>query len=415
MTDPSGDPEAPSDDTAADMPASPLPTAITRLVLTNLRGYGLLDWQGDGRSVVLTGPNGAGKTNLLEGISLLSPGRGLRGAALAEMLRRDAEAGAGWGVAADLATPDGPVRLGTGVQATGDGTRRVARINGHPVGKSEGGLAAFGRLLPMVWLTPQMDRLFLDAAGARRRWLDRLVYAFDTDHARRLSGYEQLVRDRGRILKDAVTRGVRADPAWLSTLEARIAAEAVAIAAARVDTVARLRRAVAAAEVPDDPFPSADIALDGTVEAAIVGGTPALAVEEDLTAGLAAARAVDGKIGGASVGPHRSDLKVRHRGKDLPAADCSTGEQKALLAGLTLAQARLIAADRGTPPVLLLDEVAAHFDPVRRAALQARIAALGAQAWMTGTEPALFADWRGKAEFFTVENATVTRDSPDRA
>lgn len=406
MTDRNGE-----TDPAAAPPAGR--TAIVRLLLTDLRGYARMDWCGDGRSVVLTGPNGAGKTNLLEGISLLSPGRGLRSAGLQDVLRRDAGPGTGWAVAADVETPDGPVRLGTGVQPGPDGAtgRRIARLNGHPVGKSEGGLAVFGRLLPLVWLTPQMDRLFLDAASARRRWLDRLVFAFDGEHARRLSAYEQVVRDRGRLLKEQVARGVRADPAWLATLEARIAAEAVAIAAARVETVARLSRAVAAADRADDPFPSAVVAVDGTVERDIAAGEPALSVEERLLAGLAAARAVDGKIGGASVGPHRSDLKVRHRAKNLPAADCSTGEQKALLAGLTLAQARLIAADRGSPPVLLLDEVAAHFDPVRRAALQARIEALGAQAWVTGTEPALFSDWRGKAEFLTVENATLTPDS----
>lgn len=387
-------------------------SAITELSVTRLRNYEQAQWQGDARSVVLTGPNGAGKTNLLEAISLFAPGRGLRSAGLQELANRDRGVEAGWGVALVVSTEDGSRRLGTGVETVRDGTRRIARMDGRNIAKGAGGLAAFGRVLPMIWLTPAQDRLFLEGAAGRRRWLDRMVYGFDPGHAERLSIYEQALKQRAKLLKEARRTGRSADPAWLSALEAQMAEQGVALAAARLDAVDRLDQAMAdAIEGPEDPFPSARAVLEGSLEAELRRGEKALAVEEEFAEVLRKARPIDAKAGGATNGPHRTDLSVFHRRRDIPASVCSTGEQKALLMGLTLAYAALIAADRGTPPILLLDEVAAHLDPVRRRALFSRIGALGAQAWMTGTEVDFFDDLVEKAQFLTVDDATLIRDS----
>ncbi len=387
-------------------PAAPAPAllSVRRLTVTQFRCYERARVESDGRPVVLTGPNGAGKTNLLEALSFLAPGRGLRRAALADIGRRQAPPGTAWGIAAELDTPAGPVAIGTGLDpaaAEAGGSRRLVRIDGRPA-DSQAALAAH---VTLTWLTPQLDRLFLEGSGNRRRFLDRLVFNFHPDHAGHLTAYEQALRERARLLKEG-----RPDPAWLDALETAMAADAVAIAAARREMVERLRAADSVAEfggaAGDGLFPRAELALSGAVEAWLAD-SPALAVEDRFRARLKETRRIDAIAGGAADGPHRGDLVVRHAGKDLPAADCSTGEQKALLIGIVLANARLLTAERGAPPLLLLDEIAAHLDRRRRSALFEEVVTLGAQAWLTGTEPELFAALGDRARHFTVENARI--------
>jgi len=404
--------DAPIADTRTDQdirtdhgPASKL--AVTRLTLTRFRCYEGARLNADTRPVVLTGPNGAGKTNLLEAVSFLSPGRGLRRAKLADVERiggaDETGQGVGWAVAARVETPFGPVDIGTGrdVTAEGPSDRRLVRIDGHPVR----GQIALAEHVALTWLTPQMDRLFIEGAGGRRRFLDRLVFGFDPAHAGRLSRYEHSLRERGRLLRD----GCR-DDAWLSALEDEMATSGVAVAAARRDMVTRLQQAC---EQAIGPFPRADLAVTGTVEDWLAE-QPALAAEDDLRRRLAESRRLDGHGSasgsgeGGTVGPHRSDLSVRHRTKNMPAEVCSTGEQKALLIAIILANARLMAAERGQPPLILLDEVAAHLDAERRTALFGEILDLGAQAWLTGTDSAVFAELGDAANFFRVEDAHVT-------
>jgi DNA replication and repair protein RecF len=355
----------------------------------------------DARPVVLTGPNGAGKTNLLEAISFLAPGRGLRQARLSTIDRRGADGMRAWAVAARLARPDGGIELGTGrdpgPSGQGGGERRLVKIGGAFVA----GQSALAEWLSVLWLTPQMDRLFLEGSGARRRFLDRLCYGLDAAHAGRVSAYEHAVRERARLLRDG-----RADAVWLGVLEEQAATLGVAIAATRRDLVARLNRVMAAA---GGPFPRGILRADGAAEDWL-DGEPALAVEDRLRAALAESRGQDAASGMTQWGPHRSDLAVSHAASAMPAAECSTGEQKALLLSVLLAQARLLAGERGLTPVLLLDEVAAHLDEQRRAALFEALLALGAQAWMSGTEPRLFDSLRGgRAQFFGIRDASVTR------
>jgi DNA replication and repair protein RecF len=375
--------------------------AVTRLTLTDFRGYASARISADQRPVVLTGPNGAGKTNLLEAISFLAPGRGLRRAKLAEIDRRvpparPSEAAPGaWAIAATVATPRGPVQIGTGRDAASEGgERRLVRIEGAPA-KTQ---AALAEHVSLVWLTPQMDRLFLEASSGRRRFLDRLVYGLDPEHAARVGSYEQAMRERARLLRDGP-----ADPAWLGALEERMAEHGVAVAAARRDVTARLDLACSEAR---GPFPGARLALSGEVEHWLES-MPALAAEEELRRRLAAARRIDAESGITTVGPHRGDLLVRHAASGMAAADCSTGEQKAMLIAVLLAQARLQAELRGVAPVMLLDEVTAHLDGKRRAALFAAILDLGIQAWLTGTEPGLFAELEKEGQFFGVADGTV--------
>ncbi|UEM03870.1 DNA replication/repair protein RecF [Skermanella rosea] len=376
-----------------DAPAPRL--AVTRLTLTQFRCYDGARLDADARPVVLTGPNGAGKTNLLEAVSFLSPGRGLRRARLADVERIGAPEGSGWAVAARVATPFGPVDIGTGRDGTADGQpeRRLVRIDGHPVR----GQVALAEHVALTWLTPQMDRLFVEGSSGRRRFLDRLVFGFDPAHAGRLSRYEHALRERGRLLRDG-----RGDESWLSALEDEMATSGVAVAAARRDMVARLQQAC---EQATGPFPRADLAVSGTVEDWLAD-QPALAAEDALRRRLSESRRHDGS-GEGTAGPHRSDLAVRHRGKDMPAEFCSTGEQKALLIAIVLANARLMAAERGQPPLMLLDEVAAHLDADRRSALFGEILDLGAQAWLTGTDAGIFAELGDRASFFRVEDAHV--------
>ena len=387
--------------------------AVTRIMLTDYRCYASARLDCDDRPVVLTGPNGAGKTNLLEAVSFLAPGRGLRRAPLAEIIRRpviDGDAPTRWAVAARVTTPQGERSIGTGLDPDSpEGVmRRVVRVDGQPL-RSQTELAP---LVAVVWLTPQMDRLFLESASGRRRFLDRLVFGLHGEHAAHVAAYERAMRERTRLLRDERERGRRADPAWLAALEEVMAGNGVAIAAARRDLVGRLG---AAGPGRESSFPSADIAVCGIVEDWL-DEEPAVAVEARLKECLAADRAKDAAAGGAGQGPHRSDLSVRHAGKGQPAAQCSTGEQKALLIGIVLAHARLLAAERGSTPLVLLDEVAAHLDGRRRDALFEEILALGAQAWLTGTDRELFAGLRGRANHFSIEDAhlsegPLTRDA----
>ncbi|SLN21601.1 DNA replication and repair protein RecF [Oceanibacterium hippocampi] len=372
--------------------------AAERLRLTDFRSYRALTLEVEPRPVVLTGPNGAGKTNLLEALSLLVPGRGLRGARLVDLARQGGDGG--WAIAADVSGFDGQHRIGSGLRpAEGEGAaseRRIVRIDGE----TASGPAALGGVLAATWLTPQMDRLFLDGPSGRRRFLDRLVYGIDPDHARRVNAYERTMRERSRLLRES-----RGDRTWLDALEAGMAELAVAIAAARRELLRELAGVMAQAS---GPFPRAGLALAGDVEGWLDEG-PALAAEDRLRAALADARSRDGESGGAAAGPHRSDLLVRHVVKDMPAEHCSTGEQKALLVSIVLADARLLVERRRAVPLLLFDEVTAHLDAGRRAALLDEIIALGAQAWLTGTDRSLFEGFDGAAQFFKVEDGSVTR------
>jgi DNA replication and repair protein RecF len=378
-------------------PLRPAHLAIRRLDLTQFRCYAAARLETGGAPVVLTGPNGAGKTNLLEAISFLAPGRGLRRAKLAEIDRIGAPPEP-WAVAARLDTPSGPVTIGTGRDGTIDSAdRRLVRIDGEPA-KTQLVLAQH---LNLVWLTPQMDRLFQEGAAPRRRFLDRLVFGFDPDHAARLSAYETALRERARLLRLG-----NADPAWLAVIEDGMAREGVAVAAARRDIAWRLDRAAGDA-APDDAFPVARLALEGTAETWL-GDMPALAAEERLKDELAATRRIDAVSGGAVSGPHRADLVVRHGARGVSALQCSTGEQKALLISIVLAHARLQTALRGVAPILLLDEVAAHLDAGRRTALFRRLLDLGCQAWLTGTDLELFAELGRDAHFFEVADGVVT-------
>ena len=334
---------------------------LSRLVLTDVRNHAALTLAPGPGFVVLTGPNGAGKTNVLEAVSLLGPGRGLRGVPLSAVARSDGPGG--FGIAAALA--DG-VDVSTGTLASAP-ERRVVRVNGAAA--TAAGLA---ERLAVLWLTPAMDRLFVDTAGARRRFLDRLTLALEPSHARHAARYEAAMRDRNRLLAED-----RADPEWLTALEAQMARHGVALDSARRGAVAALDGMLGAAD--DTGLPRAALALDGWAGE----GEPALATA------LAATRVRDAAAGRALAGPHRVDLLVTHVDKARPAASASTGEQKALLLEIVLTHALLVAARRDTPPVLLLDEVAAHLDPARRAALFERLRGAG-QVWMTGTERGLF-------------------------
>jgi DNA replication and repair protein RecF len=371
--------------------------ALRRIVLSDFRSYRRAELAAPATPVVLYGANGAGKTNLLEAISFLAPGRGLRRARIAEIERRSAPgdtAGPGWALFATLDTPQGERSIGTGRdpdRAPEDeaSDRRVVRVDGA----AAKGQAALADLVHLLWLTPEMDRLFDGGASERRRFLDRIVFGFVPDHARNLAAYEQAMRERNRLLKDG-----RSDETWLGALEQSMAESGVAVAAARRQVMGRL---AIAAESAVGPFPTPDLALAGETEAELAAG-PALAVEDALRRRLAEGRRADAEAGRTLAGPHRSDLVVHHRVKAMPAALCSTGEQKALLVALVLAAARLLKLQRGAAPILLLDEIAAHLDAERRAALFDEIEALGAQAWMTGTDAALFAALGGRAAFFHV-------------
>lgn len=336
---------------------------LTRLALTNVRNYAELTLAPGQGFVCLFGENGAGKTNILEAVSLLAPGRGLRGAPLSEVARGDGPGG--FAISARL----GDVDLGTGASAVAP-ERRQVRVNG-----ATASVNSLAEWLSVLWLTPAMDRLFVGSAGDRRRFLDRLVLPLEPGHAHHAARYEAAMRARNKLLAEPDG----ADPQWLAALEAGMAEHGTALAEARARTVAALDERLGT--TPDDLFARPEIALEGWSAA-------------DLSAVLRSTRARDAAAGRATQGPHRQDLTVTHRAKQQPAARSSTGEQKALLLGLVLAHAELVADRRGRPPILLLDEVAAHLDPGRREALYARLEGRG-QVWITATEEALFSGVHG--------------------
>jgi DNA replication and repair protein RecF len=377
---------------------------IRRLTLTNFRSYHAaqisLDRAGP---VVLTGINGAGKTNLIEAISMLAPGRGLHRATMDELAF--AEGDGSWAVSAEIEGMLGLATLGTGIEAPAgeDATSsRKCRIDRENVGSA----TAFADHLRVVWLTPAMDPLFNGPAAERRRFLDRLVLAVDAQHSARVNALERSLRSRNRLLEDP-----RSDQHWLDAIERETAEVAVAVAAARAETVGRLASALHAAREQEQSvtpaFAMPEIALDGWMEKMLPNHS-ALEIEDRYRELLKQNRAQDAAAGRTLDGPHRSDLKVNHAAKGIPAADCSTGEQKALLIRLVLAHSSLIKDMTGYAPVILLDEVVAHLDPVRRGALYDALAALGAQVWMTGADPAAFGDILDRAQVFDVRGGEVT-------
>jgi DNA replication and repair protein RecF len=347
--------------------------AVSRLTLTDFRSYTAAALEPGAGFVLLFGENGAGKTNLLEAVSMLAPGRGLRGASLSEMARQGGTNA--WAVAARL----GSAEIGTGTVAAAP-ERRQVRVNA-----AAASVNSLSDWLSVLWLTPAMDRLFTGSAGERRRFLDRLVLALEPGHAHHSTRYDAAMRARNKLLVDE-----RWDDTWLSSLEVAMAEHGAAVAEARARAVAALDERLAA--VPNDEFARAAIALEGWEDG-------------DLAAQLLANRQRDAAAARTTEGPHRQDLSVIHRAKNMPAANSSTGEQKALLLGLVLAHAELVAERRGEPPILLLDEVAAHLDPTRRAALFARLEGRG-QVWMTATERALF-DGIGEASRFHVQPGKI--------
>ncbi|AZV18031.1 MULTISPECIES: DNA replication/repair protein RecF [Mesorhizobium] len=374
----------------------PAQNHISKLTLTNFRNYAALTIDLAPGAVVFSGDNGAGKTNLLEAISLLTPGRGLRRAPYVDVAREGGDGG--FALHARLDGPDGQVEIGTGISGgdtAGEGGRRV-RINGASARSAEDML----EWLRVVWLTPAMDALFTGPAADRRRFLDRLVLAIDPGHGQRAIDYEKAMRGRNRLL----TENSR-DDRWFDAIETQMAETGVAIAAARAEMVRLLATMID--RLPDTgPFPRADIGLSGDLEAEIAAA-PAVDVEERFRRTLAGGRERDRAAGRTLDGPHRSDLVVRHRPKAMPAELCSTGEQKALLVGIVLSHARLTGEMSGMTPILLLDEIAAHLDSRRRAALFSILEELNCQAFMTGTDAALFSSLQGRAQFLTVDHGTV--------
>jgi DNA replication and repair protein RecF len=372
---------------------------IRRLTLTNFRSYHAAQISlGSASPVVLTGANGAGKTNLIEAISLLSPGRGLRRATMEELAF--AEGDGAWAVSADIEGMLGLSTLGTGIDPPAgedSSLSRKCRIDREAIASA----AAFAEHLRVVWLTPAMDPLFNGPASERRRFLDRFVLAVDAQHSSRVAALERSLRSRNRLLEDP-----RSDPHWLDAIEHETAEVAVAVAAARVETVNRLSGALIAARDSAPEFPYAEIALQGWMEK-LLPSHNAREIEDRYRALLKDNRARDAAAGRTLDGPHLSDFAVTHASKNIPASDASTGEQKALLIRLVLAHARLIKEMTGFAPLLLLDEVVAHLDPARRAALYDALAVLGAQVWMTGADPVAFGDILGRAKVFEVHNGVV--------
>jgi DNA replication and repair protein RecF len=356
---------------------------LDRITLTHFRNHAATRIEGTAHFNLLVGENGAGKTNVLEAISLLAPGRGLRRAALGEIAEKDA--GGGFGVSAELAGADGEVRLGTGADPARPG-RRLVSVNG-----AEASAVSLGEWLSLAWLTPAMDRLFADSASARRRYLDRLALALDPAHARIAARFEAALRERNRLLAEDDEPEAR----WFDAIEAQMAEAGATLAASRAALVERLSGALAA--LPEAPFARPELRYEA--------GGPL--DEGALREVLARHRPKDRAARRSLVGPHRDELVVTMAGKAMPAAECSTGEQKAMLIAITLAHAGLAAGPR--PALLLLDEVAAHLDPVRRAALFERLRETGAQVWLTGTERAPFAEIEAEAAVWRVSNGTVER------
>lgn len=365
---------------------------VARLILQDFRSYRTLDLRLSHRLVALSGENGAGKTNLIEALSLFAPGRGLRRAELGEMVRSGADR---FAVSAEIEADGASRRLGVGYQPEEPGGRpaRICRIDGASVGSA----AAFAEHLRLVWLTPDLDGLFRGPPGDRRRFLDRLVLAVDPRHGSRVAALERALRSRNRLLEE----GPAGSGPWLDAVEREIAELALAVAAARSETAERLGADLLAGAEIASPFPFARLSLSGEFEA-LVAGLPAVDAEDLYRARLREDRSRDAAAGRTLLGPHATDLLVRHGPKGLPAGSCSTGEQKALLLRLILAHVRLVERMSGIAPILLLDEVAAHLDPLRRAALYEQLGGLPGQVWMTGADPSLFADLTGRADLVCV-------------
>ncbi len=374
--------------------------ALTRLVLTDFRNYEHLLLKLDHRPVVLTGENGAGKTNLLEAISLFAPGRGLRQAVLGDCARHSGPGG--WSTSCDVLGEDISARLGTGIDGSPSSlSHRKCRIDG----KTAGSPGAFDEYVQIIWLSPMLDRLFSGPASDRRRFVDRLAALFDPMHLRTISAYERAMAERNKLLGESGHQN-----AWLDGLEAQMAEKGVAMAASRISALHRLRAYFNRPNRSPD-FPPAILTMEGEVEASLALQS-AIDVEDAFRARLESARIRDQAAGRALGGPHRSDLATVHGLTHAQAADCSTGEQKALLISIILAKARLVAQNRtGDPPILLLDEVTAHLDERRRNALFDEIRDIHAQAWMTGTDIALFNSLQDSAQFFTVDGGNLA-ESP---
>jgi DNA replication and repair protein RecF len=371
---------------------------VRRLTLNDFRSYASLDCSIASQLVVLTGENGAGKTNILEALSMFSPGRGLRRAEIGECARRGGSGG--FAVSIEVESDGGAIQLGHGLERGADGASlRRFRVNRAPVGSAR----AFAECIRVLWLTPAMDGLFAGPAGERRRFLDRLALGVDADHGARVNRLEQALRNRNRLLEEGVS-----DRRWLDAAEYEIAALGVAVAAARVETASRLDALIKSGRDDASPFPWAEIALHGELEQ-MLAQEPALRVEERYRALLAASRRRDAASGRTLVGPQTSDLAVRHGPKNEAARACSTGEQKALLTGLVLAHARLVAAMTGAAPLLLLDEIAAHFDPMRREALFGELERLAGQVWMTGADASAFDSLRERADMLQIEPGHVKK------
>ena len=373
---------------------------VRRLALTNFRSYRAGAVTIDADAVVLVGANGAGKTNLLEAVSFLGPGRGLRRATLEEAAFNEGDGT--WAVSAEVEGALGLVTLGTGIDAPaedGAAQARKCRIDREPVASA----AAFADHLRVVWLVPAMDGLFLGAAGERRRFIDRLVLAVDAAHGTRVNALERSLRSRNRLLEDP-----RPDPHWLDAIEHETAELAVAVAAARAETVRRLEAALAARAAVDTAFPAAEIAIEGWIEGLALSH-PAASIEDRYRAVLRENRARDAAAGRTLDGVHLSDLSVVYAPKGIAARDASTGEQKALLISLVLAHAQLVAEMSGAAPVILLDEVVAHLDRQRRAALFGALDRLKAQVFMTGADPAAFADIAAGAEVVNIAPGEIRR------
>lgn len=355
---------------------------IKQIKLSNFRNYSSLDIRDLGPGfVVLTGPNGAGKTNVLEAVSILSPGRGLRRARIEDLQKSSANDS--WAVSALVSDGQRDDRIGTGLEPAGR-KKRIARINGH----TENALSSLGRYLSVFWLTPQMDSLFLDSGSERRRFLDRMILTFDPAHQGRMTRYEKSLSQRSKLLRDG-----NFDQSWLGGLESQMAETGVALAATRLDFIEKLKSTLNQFDVPG--FPKSDIRLSGFLEDQL-GKLPALDLEERFLHALSHSREADSITGGAAIGPHRSDFMLVYSKKGLDASQCSTGEQKILLTGLVLAHSRLVAAERQAPPLLLLDEVSAHLDESRRHSLYEILESLGGQVWLTGTDAALFHNLDGR-------------------
>lgn len=369
-------------------------SALIDITLRNFRSYTEARLSGLASSfVVLTGENGAGKTNILEAVSLLSPGKGMRSADFGDFQNKG-HLNAPWAISATISTQFGEIRAGTGRDPQKE--KRVVHIQGE-VAKSQSQLAEY---FTCLWLTPQMDRLFIEAASSRRKFLDRMVFNFDTGHAGRVTRYENAMAQRSRLLKEG-----KAEPAWLDALEIQMAEAGVAVAAARALFVERLQSICLTRENAE--FPIATLSLQGLLESEIQQKS-ALLIEDEFKSRLKKSRDEDAVYGGAAQGPHKTDFIVTYRSKNMPAAQCSTGEQKALLIGLVLAHADLIRLERGAPPILLLDEVAAHLDPHRRAVLYDLLSHIGGQVWMTGTDAYLFENITENVSFFDVKNGLIS-------